>query len=78
MSRLNRDWRPRVSGVTNKILNGRTLNFDETYYMVMLVQGDAGSWQRGAGGRGFPLVKLKGPTKSIISILTDNKQLYLP
>ena len=56
MSRLNRDRRPRVSGVTNKILNGRTLNFDETYHMVMLVQADAGSWQCGAGGRGFPLV----------------------
>ena len=49
MSRLNRDRRPRVSGVTNKLLNGRTLNFDETYYMVMLVQGDACSWQCGAG-----------------------------
>ena len=31
------------------------MNFDETYYMVMLVQDDAGSWQCGAGGRGFPL-----------------------
>ena len=51
MSRLNRDWRPRVSGVTNlnKILNGRTLNFDETFYMVMLVQGDAGSWHGNEG-----------------------------
>ena len=56
MSRLKRDRRPRVSGVTNKILNRQTINFDETYYMVMLVQGDAGSWQFGAGGRGFPLV----------------------
>ena len=31
-------------------------NFDETYHMVMLVEADAGSWQCGAGGRGFPLV----------------------
>ena len=42
MSRLNRDRRPRVCGVTNKFLNGRTLNFNETSYMVMLVKGDAG------------------------------------
>ena len=61
MSRLKRDRRPRVSGVTNKILNRRTINFDETYYMVMLVQGDAGSWQCGAGGRGFPLVEYNDP-----------------
>ena len=64
MSRLNRDLRPRVRGVTNKSLNGRTLNFNEPYYMVMLVQGEAGSWQCGARGRGFPLVirKLSGKT----------------
>ena len=46
VSRLNRDsGRPRVCGVTNKFLKGRTLNFNETYYMVMLVQFDAGSWR---------------------------------
>ena len=43
VSRPNRDRRPRVCGVTNKVLNGRTLNFNETYYiMVMRVLGDAG------------------------------------
>ena len=46
MSRLNRDRRPRVCGVTNKFferLNVKLLNFNETYlHKVMRVLDDAG------------------------------------